>query len=87
MIVRFAKWFCGFSETADEQRLHKLEMEMHVAQTSSLKQSPWEKKVLRTNLIIIVLSAIGLYAFFSVNPFTTQEIDHLRELAVSNRSL
>ena len=52
----------------------------------SLSQSTRDKIVLYINLVIIVAGALGFYVYFSINPFTEEEISRLQKLAMKNIS-
>lgn len=47
-------------------------------QTNPLEQTTCEKWILNVNLILILSGAIFLYVYFSINPFSTQEIAELQ---------
>ena len=53
----------------------------HLDNIAHLEQTTTEKGVLYTNLVLILIGAIVLYVYFSINPFTQEEIDHLRRNA------
>jgi len=46
---------------------------------ADLSQTLLERVVLRLNLVIILAAAIGLYVYFSINPFTRDQVDKLRD--------
>ena len=53
---------------------------------ADLNQTPLEKAVLYGNLIVILGVAVGFYVYFSINPFTAQEIQDLQSAALRNIS-
>ena len=40
--------------------------------------------LLYANLVIIVAAAIGLYVYFSINPFSEEEITKLQDIVLKN---
>ena len=52
----------------------------------SLRQSTRDRIILYINLIIIVSGAIGFYVYFSINPFSPDEIEKLQEAVLKNIS-
>lgn len=48
-----------------------------------MEQSGWQRAVLYANLALIVAVAVFFYVFFSINPFTREEVDRLREEALA----
>ena len=61
---------------------HSLDLIFQVIE--SLRQSTRDKLILYTNLLIIVTGAIGFYVYFSINPFSQEEISNLQEAALKN---
>ena len=49
-------------------------MNQHIAELTHLQQLKWEKIVLNTMLIIVIAVTIALFTFFSMNPFTKEEV-------------
>lgn len=49
--------------------------------TTALAQTTTQKVILYLNLILIFGVAIAMYTYFSINPFTTEEINLLRQEA------
>ena len=65
----------------EEQRLKRLaqeELAKHLDHIAHLEQSTPEKIILYLNLVIIVCGAVALYVYFSINPFSPEEIAKLR---------
>lgn len=60
------KWLCGLDITNDEEEELKIDQRKTLA---SLKQKRWEKIVLNINFIVVVIVGIGLFVFFTLNPF------------------
>lgn len=58
----------------------------YISQVTTLEQTPREKCILNTCLAVIITVAVGLYAFFSINPLSAEETENLRMEAL-NRSL
>ena len=56
----------------------EVQQQIDLERISHLEQPFWEKTILYINLVIILLGAIGLYVYFSINPFTSEEIVNLR---------
>ena len=52
----------------------------------SLRQSTRDKILLYINLFIIVAGAIGFYVYFSINPFSQEEIKNLQQEVLKNIS-
>jgi len=68
-------------EEKEQQRKLQEEMNNHLDNIAHLEQTTTEKGVLYTNLVLILIGAIVLYVYFSINPFTQEEIEHLRRNA------
>lgn len=49
-------------------------MNEHIAQLRTLHQEKWERYLLNTMLVIIIVVAIVMYTVFSINPFTEEEV-------------
>ena len=65
----------------------QIQQQNDLERISHLEQTTCEKIVLYINLAIILTGAIVLYAYFSINPFTSEEIANLRSnLNISIRS-
>ena len=56
----------------------EVQQQNELERISHLEQTPFEKAVLYINLVIILIGAVFLYAYFSINPFTSEEIFHIR---------
>ena len=48
------------------------------AKADPLEQTTMEKCALYINLFLILTGAVALYVYFSINPFTSEEIAELR---------
>jgi hypothetical protein len=59
----------------------EVELAKHLDDIANLKQETWKKVILYINLAIILAGAFALYVFFSINPFTLEEIEALRAAA------
>lgn len=60
-------------------------MNEHLAAVTTLHQSQRVKYFLNTMLVLIITTAVALFTYFSINPFTEQEVydiqrQKLREL-------
>ena len=62
-------------------------MAEHLQQLSTLQQSPLQRGVLYTNLVIILGLAVFLYVYFSINPFSPEQLARFREKALNKTSL
>ncbi|KAK8741292.1 hypothetical protein OTU49_002601, partial [Cherax quadricarinatus] len=71
--LRFFNWLLGFdnSEKAQQQAIA---MNEHITQLTNLHQERWESYLLNFMLVIILILTLVLYTFFSINPFTTEEV-------------
>lgn len=49
-------------------------MNEHIAQLSNLHQEKWENYLLNFMLVLILLVMAVLYIYFSINPFTQEEV-------------
>ena len=56
----------------------EVQQQNELERISHLEQTPFEKAVLYINLVIILIGAVVLYAYFSINPFTSEEIFDIR---------
>ena len=52
----------------------------------SLRQSTRDKIILYINLLVIVTGSIGLYVYFSINPFSQEEVLNLQKEVLNNIS-
>ena len=64
-----------------QQRKLQAEMTSHLDEIAHLEQNTYEKTFLYSNLVLILAGAIILYVYFSINPFTQEEIEELRQRA------
>ena len=75
------------SGTGIDTKSWQIQQQNDLERISHLEQTTCEKIVLYINLAIILTGAIVLYAYFSINPFTSEEIANLRSnLNISIRS-
>ena len=56
------------------QQQQVLAMNEHIAQLTNLQQKKWEDYLLNVMLIVILLVMVSLYSYFSINPFTQEEV-------------
>ena len=66
---------------------HNKEMAEHMQTLSTLHQSTGQKVILYTNLVIIITLALFLYIFFSINPFSPEELLQFKSEAINKTSL
>lgn len=64
-------------------------MNEHIAQLANLHQEKWENYLLNFMLVLILLMMVVLYTFFSIDPFTEEEVHaiqraKLQELGYNN---
>ncbi|XP_045592204.1 sodium/mannose cotransporter SLC5A10 [Procambarus clarkii] len=85
---QFFNWLLGFdnSEKAQQQ---EVAMNEHIAQLTNLHQENWENYLLNIMLVAIIILTLVFYTYFSINPFTTEEIyeiqrNKLHELGYDN---
>ena len=73
----------GSEDKEKEEQQLKLQAEMakHLDEIAHLEQGTCQKSFLYSNLILILIGAVFLYVFFSINPFTEEQIDKLRQQA------
>lgn len=71
----------GSEDKEKEEQQLKLQAEMakHLDEIAHLEQSTCQKSFLYSNLILILIGAVFLYSYFSINPFTDEQIDALRQ--------
>ena len=62
------------------------QMEKHTNKLSMLEQSTGQKIILYLNLLLIVILAIFLYVYMSINPFTADQISEF-EIVIRNKTL
>lgn len=53
-------------------------MNEHIAQLTTLHQEPWEKNLLNVMLVIIIITTVACYTYFSINPFTEEEVKEIQ---------
>ncbi|XP_027227877.2 sodium/mannose cotransporter SLC5A10 isoform X1 [Penaeus vannamei] len=63
------------SEKAQEQAMA---MNEHIAQLTTLHQEPWEKNLLNVMLVIIIITTVACYTYFSINPFTEEKVKEIQ---------
>lgn len=49
-------------------------MNEHLAELTNLHQETWEKYLLNSMLVIILLIAVACFVYFSINPYTVEEV-------------
>ena len=78
----------GSEDKEKEEQQLKLQAEMakHLDEIAHLEQSTWQKSFLYSNLILILIGAVFLYSYFSINPFTEEQIDTLGKQANITKS-
>jgi len=81
--TRVANCVLGWEGDGAVEEKNQQEMAEHVQTLSTLAQSTGQKVILYSNLVIIISLAIFLYIFFSINPFTVEQLDHFRELSLN----
>ncbi|XP_063843627.1 sodium/mannose cotransporter SLC5A10-like isoform X1 [Scylla paramamosain] len=70
---RFYNWLLGFDDS-DKAQQQIMAMNEHIAQLTNLHQKKWENYLLNFMLVVILLVMMGLYTYFSINPFTQEEV-------------
>lgn len=53
-------------------------MNEHIAELTNLHQEKWENYLLNFMLVVILLVMMGLYIYFSINPFTQEEVHDIQ---------
>lgn len=53
-------------------------MNEHIAQLTTLHQEPWEKNLLNVMLVIIIITTVACYTYFSINPFSEEEVKEIQ---------
>ena len=86
MHLRLIKWFCGFQD-GEKAKKHHRDLAEHLDAITNLEQSRAQRTILLANLAVILAGALLLYVCFSINPFTADEIDELRERALENATV
>jgi len=85
--LRLLNWILGVETDVEDAAKNHKAMAEHLAQLSTLQQSSMQKVVLYTNLVIILSLAVFLYIFFSINPFSAEELSQFRIEAINKTSL
>jgi len=85
--LRFLNWILGVETDAEDAEKNQKAMAEHLQQLSTLQQSSFQRVILYTNLAIILSLAVFLYVFFSINPFSAEELGQLRSEAINKTSL
>ncbi|XP_063604901.1 sodium/mannose cotransporter SLC5A10-like isoform X2 [Penaeus indicus] len=69
---------CGFdvSKDAEEQAVA---MNEHLAELTNLHQETWEKRLLNSMLVSILIIAAACFVYFSINPFTEEEVHDIQQ--------
>lgn len=49
-------------------------MNEHLAELTNLHQETWEKYLLNSMLVVILVAAVALFVYFSISPFTEEEV-------------
>ncbi|XP_071537324.1 sodium/glucose cotransporter 4-like [Panulirus ornatus] len=75
---RICKWLFGFDDSEKAQKQAQA-MNEHIAQLTNLHQEPWERYLLNIMLIVIIIISLVLYTFFSINPFTIEEVHSIQQ--------
>lgn len=53
-------------------------MNEHLAELTNLHQETWEKYLLNSMLVFILIIAVSFFVYFSINPFTEEEIHDIQ---------
>ncbi|XP_076029908.1 sodium/mannose cotransporter SLC5A10-like [Oratosquilla oratoria] len=61
-------WLCGY-ETESLTKEEQSEMQDHLRNITSLEQDPRAKMFLNANLVIVIVIGVGLFVFFTRDPF------------------
>ena len=67
----FRNIFCGFEDSntlMDDDKQKEIESQRRIESFQSLNQSKFERYILNTNLVVILVVAVALYVFFSIPP-------------------
>ncbi|KAG7169194.1 Sodium/glucose cotransporter 1-like 2 [Homarus americanus] len=75
--VRAYNWLLGFDDSEKAQQ-QALAMNEHIAHLTILHQEPWENNLLNALLVVIIIIALVFYTFFSINPFTIEEVHDIQ---------
>ncbi|KAK4311168.1 hypothetical protein Pmani_017311 [Petrolisthes manimaculis] len=68
----------GFDDSEKAQQ-DAAAMQYHISQLKTLHQAVWERRLLNVMLVFIILVTLAAYVFFSINPFTEEEVSTLPE--------
>ena len=85
--IRFLNWILGVETDAEDAEKNHKAMAEHLQQLSTLQQSTFQRVILYSNLAIILSLAVFLYVFFSINPFSDEQLDQFRNEAINKTSL
>ena len=86
-IVHWILSFIGRDATEEEEKKRQqqqIEMAKHLDEIANLEQTKWQKAILYTNLFIILSGALGFYVYFSINPFTMEQIHNIQQEVLSS---
>ncbi|XP_021933380.1 sodium/glucose cotransporter 5-like isoform X3 [Zootermopsis nevadensis] len=86
LLLRLFRRVCGVETKPEIERRIARDAQDRLDQINSLEQTPREKCILNTCLAVIIMVAVGLYAFFSVSPLSAEETEYLR-MEAFNHSL
>lgn len=80
--------FFGYNQNHAEeekhQRQNQQEVNRHLNEVAALEQKTWEKFLLYSNLVVILAGGTALYIYFSISPFTSEEIAEIRSKIISS---
>ena len=85
--LRLLNWILGVESDAEDAEKNQKAMAEHLQQLSTLQQSTFQRVILYTNLAIILTLAVFLYVFFSINPFSAEELSQFRSEAINKTNL
>ena len=85
--LRFLNWVLGVESDAEDAEKNQKAMAEHLQQLSTLQQSTFQRVILYTNLAIILSLAVFPYVFFSINPFSAEDLGQFRSEAINKTSL
>lgn len=71
----------------DSVEKSKKNLEEQDVTKSILYQTKGQKAILYLNLVTILIGAAGFYVYFSINPFTRDQIRILQDEALKNMSI
>ncbi|KAK7077022.1 Sodium/myo-inositol cotransporter [Halocaridina rubra] len=74
---QFYNYLCGFDNSAEAQGEAAV-MNKHLRELSNLHQEKWEQYILNMMLFCIIVVALFLFIYFSINPFTKEEVQELQ---------